>query len=440
MKTKTPISAPDRKRLRDLAKKVAEIAALPVMGERRQLWKKHNSLQRVRPMVLVFPEGAWRELLPDSALACAGKEARRIEAELRRRIYTREHFHDDTVCVTSWVLHKSWKNSGWGLEPKWRPATEAQGARGFDPVLRTPADLKKLRRPEISLDERETRRRMQEMQDLFGDLLDVQLRGITTFSIHIMSQYTALRGLDQVMMDMVENPAMLHDAMAFYAEAHRDLIRQYERLRLFSLNNDNSYHSSGGNGWTDELPKPLYGRANNEASSLRAPGFNPDHVRPRDLWASAEAQEMALVSPEMHEEFILSYERKLLAPFGLNGYGCCEDLTRKLDYVFRIPGIRRISISPFADVDACAEKLKGRYIFSWKPRPSDLVGDFNPKRVRDYIAHALRAAEANGCVLEIILKDTHTCDGHPERFTEWTRIARQLIQDDDGFFAADLRG
>ena len=79
-------------------------------------------------------------------------------------------------------------------------------------------------------------------------------------------------------------------------------------------------------------------------------------------------------------------------------------------------------------MDACAEKLKGNYIFSWKPRPAHLVGEFDPKRVRDYIAHTLRAAEANGCVLEMILKDTHTCE-HPERFTEWTRIAKQLIQE-----------
>jgi hypothetical protein len=28
----------------------------------------------------------------------------------------------------------------------------------------------------------------------------------------------------------------------------------------------------------------------------------------------------------------------------------------------------------------------------------------------------------------MILKDTHTCQQHPERFDEWTRIARQEIQ------------
>ena len=83
------------------------------------------------------------------------------------------------------------------------------------------------------------------------------------------------------------------------------------------------------------------------------------------MWASAEAQEMALVSPAMHREFVLEYEERLLAPFGLNGYGCCEDLTRKLDDVLAIPNIRRISIAPWADVDACAERLGGGCIFSW---------------------------------------------------------------------------
>jgi hypothetical protein len=76
-------------------------------------------------------------------------------------------------------------------------------------------------------------------------------------------------------------------------------------------------------------------------------------------------------------------------------------------------------------VDACAEKLQNRCIFSWKPHPAHLVGDFQPDRIRRYIQHTLDATE--DCVLEIILKDTHTCQHHPERFDQWTQIARRLI-------------
>jgi hypothetical protein len=94
--------------------------------------------------------------------------------------------------------------------------------------------------------------------------------------------------------------------------------------------------------------------------------------------------------------------------------------------VLRIPNIRRISISPWADVEQCAQKLQDRYIFSWKPQPAMLAGEFNEDRVRTYLRHALEATR--GCVVEVILKDTHTCDHHPERFDRWSRICREEIE------------
>ncbi|HUV38719.1 MAG TPA: hypothetical protein VMY39_03855, partial [Planctomycetota bacterium] len=98
--------------LRDLAKRVAEIVALPVQAERRALWKRHNALERVRPMILVFPEGSWRELLPDTSLTCGDKRAREIERTLRVRLYTHEHFRDDTVIERTWVVSKAVSHTG----------------------------------------------------------------------------------------------------------------------------------------------------------------------------------------------------------------------------------------------------------------------------------------------------------------------------------------
>ena len=395
--------------LRDLAKQIADIAGLPIMEERRRMWKKHNSLQRVRPMILVFPEGSWRELHEEIPKECEGDEARGIEGGLRSTLYHHERLHDDIPIEKDWYVTKVIRSTGWGLDAKWKPSDDPTGAAGFDPVIHEPADLKKLKIPQYSVDEKETERRLADAQELFGDIFDVKLRGVSHVSFHPMGQYTSLRGLAETMMDMVTNPQMVHDAMAFYEEAYRSQVEQYVDLNLFSLNNNGQYHSSGGVGYTDELP---------------APGFDPGRVRPCDIWASAEAQELAQVSPEMHEEFCLQYERRLLEPFGLNGYGCCEDLTRKLVYVLTIPNIRRISISPWADVEACAEKLGNRAIFSWKPHPSHLCGRFDPDMIRKYIRHTLDVTK--DCVIEMILKDTHTCDHHPERFTIWTDIAQEL--------------
>ena len=406
-----PTPRQDKQILRDLAKQVAEVASLPVMAERRTMWKRHNALQRVRPMILVFPEGSWGELLPGTVCQCEDEAAQRIEWELRRRLYQHARLHDDSVIEAEWVVGKAVKSTGWGLEPKSIPATEARGAWKFDPVIKAPEDMEKLHFPEASLDEEASHRTLADAQELFGGILEVKQKGIAHISFHPMALYTRLRGLVETMMDMAVNPNWLHDAMAFFEEGHRRLVRQYVDLNLLSLNNDSTYHSSGGNGYTDELPRP---------------GFDPARVRPCDLWASAEAQELALVSPEMHYEFCMQYEKRLLEPFGLNGYGCCEDLTRKLDYVLTIPNIRRISISPFADVGKCAETLGAKAIFSWKPHPSHLVGEFNADFVRRYIQHACEATR--GCVIEMILKDTHTCEYHPERFTRWTDIAREVAE------------
>ena len=53
---------------------------------------------------------------------------------------------------------------------------------------------------------------------------------------------------------------------------------------------------------------------------------------------------------------------------------------------------------------------------------------FKGDLVRQYVRHTLEVCKANGCELEMILKDTHTCINQPQRFTEWTRIAREEVE------------
>jgi len=407
----------DRMILRNLALEVADIAALPEMARRRRLWVEHNSLRSRYPMMLVFPEGSWAELLPEASLQCVAPDAREVEENLRRRIYGWKHFCDDTVVEREWVAAKRISNTGWGLAPRRIPSPVTRGSFHIDPVIKAPADLKKLRMPEVVYDEKGSQAYLDAVRDLFGDILEVKPRGMRRVDFHMLNHYTALRGLEEFMMDMYAEPQMLHEALAFMTEGNLRLMKQYADMNLLSLNNDSTYHGSGGNGYTDHLP---------------APGADPSRVRYADVWGFSESQEMAQVSPEHHVEFALQYEKKLLAPFGLNSYGCCEDLTRKLDDVLAVPNMRRISISPWADVDVCAAKLKGRAVYSWKPNPAHLVGDFNAARVRDYVRHAVQAAKTHGCFLEMVLKDTHTCEQRPERFDEWTRVARGVITEEAG--------
>lgn len=413
MQTTSPsISSQDRQIVRELARQIAEIAARPIMAARRDLWRRHNALERVRPVVYVAPQGAWCELIPEDTLLCRDKAAREIELSLRCRIYMAERFASDNVVEKEWIVRKVIHNSGWGLTPRRTHSDDARGAFGFEPVIFSADDLKQLRLPEITYDAAATRAQVDFFQALFGDILEVKLKGVDNLSYHLMNQYTALRGLQEVLVDMIDNPRMVHDAMAFLEEGHRLILRQYVEQDLLSLNNDNTAIYTSGHGYTDRLPKP---------------GFDPDHVRPEHLWCWAEAQEMAVASPEMHAEFAFPYEKRLLAPFGLNGYGCCDDVTRKLDFVLTIPNLRRVSVSPWANVEQCAQRIEREVIFMWKPQPADLVGAFNPARIENYLRHTVEVTRKHGCILEIVLLDTHTCDNHPERFDEWTRLAHQAV-------------
>jgi hypothetical protein len=247
-------------------------------------------------------------------------------------------------------------------------------------------------------------------QDLLDGLLPVVVKGNFPGSYHLMNQYTGWRGLHQALVDMADNPGLIHEVMAFLEDAHTRVLQQYIDQGLLALNNDDTIIYTAGYGYSDELPQP---------------GSDPGTVRPADLWCWAEAQEMAVVSPAMHKEFAFDYEKRLLAPFGLTGYGCCEDLTRKLGFALTIPNLRRVSVSPWSDVERCARQLQDKVIFMWKPQPSCLAGGFDPDAIRAYIRRTVDAAREHGCTLEMALLDTHTCDNHPERFDIWSQIAMQ---------------
>ncbi len=415
--TNGTLTAEQTTALRDLGKTYREAAESDENRERIRLWKLHNSLQPERPMILLFPEGGWKEIYAADPfmefVLPPGHPLRACERHLRQALYEWRHFQSDKPLDPEVPVAKNIGNTGWGVAASWIHAPNETGARKFNPVIHDCADLKKLTLPEVMYDEAGTMSKWILAQELWGDVVPLKLRGLAHFSCHFMNVWTALRGLEETMMDMVAEPEFLHDAMAFLEQGYRGILRQYEEMRLLDLNNDNTYHSSGGVGWTDELP---------------ADGFDPDHVRPRDMWGSAESQELTLVSPQMHGDFALEYEKRVLEPFGLTGYACCDDLTLKMDRVLAIPHIRRISIAPAANVVKCAEQLGDRVIFSWKPNPTHLVGDFSEDRIAHYIRNGLEVCGRHRCVLEMILKDTHTCENHPERFDRWSEIARREVE------------
>lgn len=402
----------DKQILRDIAKRVAEIAADGRWEEKRKLWYAHNSLKSIRPMVLCFPEGSWDELLPANSLETQDNLARAWELNLRHRIYIYEHFHDDEVIDDYFDVGYVWSDSGWGVVPTYIRPDAQKGAYRWEPPIQSKDDLKKLQFPQVTFNFEETQRRLDLAHELFDGILKVRLRSSFWWSFGLIGELALLRGLDQVMIDMCESPELVHEAMTFITEGRIRWLETFESSGVLSLNNENNYVASGGLGFTNELPSD---------------GFD-GKVRTKDLWGFAEAQEAVGISPAMFDEFILQYQIRLLERFGLNCYGCCEPVHDWLDLLIsKVPRLRRISISPWCDRKKAAEKLGDRFIYSWKPHPICVSGkSFDPDWIRKNIRETLEIAK--GCVVEIILKDTHTCHNQPERFDVWTRIAMEEAQ------------
>lgn len=401
--------------VRTLAAKVAEVSAQPIQQEKIDLWTRHNSLKPGRPMVLIFPEGAWGEMLPWSVAECTDDIARICEMHCRQILYYEEHMRDDNVVEP--VMFNSIKvdNTGYGVEGLVTRPTESMGAAHYDPVLVKPADFDKLRVPEFSIDWEDTNRRHEQMQELLGEYMVVQdaYGWGNHWGFCPMDILLQWRGIDNLFMDLVDNPELVHMAMQVMLDGKLAELEFVEKAGALTLNNRGTYNGSGGVSYTDELPQP---------------DFDGQHVRPKDLWAMATAQIFSEVSPAMHDEFALTYEKQFLERFGLSSYGCCEPLHNKIDILRKISNLRRISISPWANVARCAELLRADYVYNWKPNPAVMAGTkWDGEAVRKDLREFCE--KTRGCVVEMVMKDTHTCANQPQRMWDWVKIAKEVAEE-----------
>ncbi|MCX7017934.1 MAG: hypothetical protein NTY46_02830 [Candidatus Sumerlaeota bacterium] len=396
----------DRIILRRLAGRIAELACRPIEQEKRELWYRHNALEATRPLIFCDPENGWHEIITPDHLECADPMAREWEWNLRRLIFWGESMGDDRVTEARFDLGYVSTDTGWGVPMERRHKAEG-GSYTWDPPIKTCEDLKKLRVPEIRVNYAETERRRSLAGEIFGDLLEIRLCGSWWWSLGMTELLVLLRGIGQVMIDMIEEPEILHSLMAFLRDAHMAKLDFLESSHLLSANHDGAYVGSGGFGYTRELPQP---------------DFDGCHYRAGDLWGFAESQETALVSPAMFEEFVYPYQLPLLERFGLNCYGCCEPLHLRWHVVKNFPRLRRISVSPWADLQAMAENLGGRYVFSMKPNPAHLAQSrIDESFIRGNLRQALEITR--GCRLEIVMKDNHTIGRNPQNVIRWTAIA-----------------
>lgn len=376
------------------------------MAERRTLWYAHNSLETTQPLIVCFPEGAWSEILPENVLECQDVFARELELDMRMRLFTCDEIGDDSVVEPVLDVRRviDLGNFGYDIPVHFG---DNRGSYTWNPPikdLRTAPDCLRYRQP--SHDEAETKRRLALAEETVGEFLTVRPRSQLWWSLGLTWKIIELIGLEALMMAMIDEPDDLHRLMAWIRDEHLHYIDWFEQRGLLSPNHADQYVGSGGFGYTNELQPN-------------------DPVRLADMWGFAESQETVGISPDMFAEFVLPYQLPILEKFGLNCYGCCEPLHQRWQHVKKVPRLRRVSVSPWADQEKMAECLGKDYVYSRKPNPAPVCIGFDEDTIRKDLEHTLDVAD--GCCVEIILKDTHTVEGDPTRFRRWADVAREAI-------------
>lgn len=411
MNTDLKFADEDKAILRRLAEKVAAIAETDGMKFKKRLWTENHDLKSNTPVIFVDPENGWNEIMTDEVILCTDPLARTWENLLRKKIYSAEVIRDDTVITKDFNVPWYWTDDGFGINPVIEYADMKGGAYHVLAAIEDyEYDFEKLHFPTLTIDREKSLQIMECAQDVFGDILNCRFSMKWHWDDSFLNQFVELRGMEDFMCDFVTEPEWVDRMMQFMTDGVMKRFDWLEEQGLLSLNNDDTYLGTGGQGYTTDLPSDDFA----------------GRVRTRDMWLTLQAQETVSVNPDMFGEYVLPHFIRLAERFGLAHYGCCEPFDVRWKYLKQIPNLRHVSVSPWARYDLVPELLGKNYVASVKLKPTPLAMPvMNEGHVRNECRRAVE--ETYGGICEFVMKDNHTIGNNPDNLIRWTQIMREEI-------------
>jgi hypothetical protein len=411
----------ERQRLRSLARRQAELAALPIMRRRRQLWIDINDgVRGTRPPFAIETWTFDRDFLPDRLLQCRTDYGRRIERTLLRHIRHHEILGDDHVCPDTFdIAWHTWCDE-FGIEIPEHHAEDAEGvemAYRFEHPIQNLCDGFAMLKPSTyGVDREGTLAEKAFLEELFGDLLPVVIREGPYGRNSLTQRALRLMSMETFFMALYDCPDQVHALMAYLRDNAINLWRWAEREGLLVLNNGNQCTCGTCFNFTTKLPKrPV----------------KPGEVKLSDLWTGMDSQETVGVSPDLFHEMIFPYYRDIAALFGFVYWGCCEPVDPIWEKsISQLPNLRAVSISRWANQAYMAEALEGRSIvFSRKPNPN-LLGvsaAFDEEAWAEEIRKTLELTAPRGLPTEFVVRDVYSLHGNLDKARRAVEIARREI-------------
>jgi hypothetical protein len=398
----------EKRIVRDLAKQVYAAACRDEMSAIRQRWCDVNALRKPdRAPVWFKPVGCWGEIIPPDQLQCTDSWLRALEYRFRQDLF-KVQAGDDTPLDETFDVQATIPVEPanlWGVQIVRERSAEVGGAWHLDPPLKTEEDFDKLAMPTYTLDRSQTDRNLNRHAELLNDVYPVRLVCRPNFdSATLGTAAVELRGLEQIMLDMVLQPELLHRLMAHLRDARLRNLDAMEAGGLLRPNNNMPMLASD----------PVGPESKNGGYTLA------------NCLCAGNSQEFDQVSPEMFEEFCLNYQKPIFERFAWSCYGCCENLTHKIPQVLSIPNLRIFVCSAWTDLTKLLEAVGNSYCIMWRQKATDVVFPDDSETIRRDLHQG--AKQLQGRYYQIVLRELQTLRGHMDRLEVWTRYAVEAAE------------
>ncbi len=441
MVSTTPRAESAPAHLRDLAERVVEAASDPRYAPRKEMWTRHNRLEKVAktPVYVCLKRGrgtnanpvTWSELIPQDTRFSTGPLESDIELQLLQKLYKHDHIPDDEVLLpTIWIdpVRPAPGNTGnatddadtgsgsdfegtdakqaarlWGLAFKERRSGGPGSAYAVEPVVTSEADLAKLKRPRYTINTGATRERVERAQELVDGKLPVKLR---TDEIGYSPTETmiSLMGMEAVLYGVYDRPEFIHRIMDFITDA--TIAYHLEREAVGGVDSEQTW---GYRMPYEEIPE------------------SADRYSLALGWPTIAAQSMCGLSPAMYEEFVQPYHERLAQVAGKDRtyYHGCEDLTKKIPIIRQLPNLRRFHISPWTNLEVAADELGRDFVLEVVAHPDTLHVQTDDE-MRDWLERTMDIA--GDSIFDLNLGEIETVFGDPSVLVRWAEIAQDVAE------------
>lgn len=402
----------DRQRLRSLARHQLELANSDTNLERVELWKRHNACKGERPPIHIEVGTFARQVIAPQ-MQCQDPFARSLEWQMLQDCINLEVFDDDMVVPPFLRLPYDTHFRLFGHTIRQDIMYDENGlelGHKFHHIISDlEDDFDKILSPtEFGVDQASTFAKKEQIEDVFGDILPVQLVSSCLCAVPTQ-QVVQLMGLENLIFSICDYPDLFHAMMDRITDSYISYFRHLEEEGVLLRNHGFEWLGQGSLCFFPEEDKEGPARTN-------------------ELWGYMDSQETVGMSPDMFHEFIFPSYQKIAQYFGRLSYGCCEPVHTFWEDIKTLPNLKKVSISPWCDEEFMADQLRGiDIIYHRKPSPNYLGLDrhLDEDAFRAHIEKTLHTAA--GCHLEIAQRDVYTVHNDIDKVKRYVQIIRQSI-------------